>query len=69
MIKIVSVVRLDWVFAYDAFNFCTSHVRAFFHASVLFIFLFELVFCFFSLSLSLSLSLDKPLYGTQTKKI
>ena len=54
----MSVVRLDWVFALDAFNFCTSHVRAFFHASVLFIFLFELVFCFFSLSLSLWINLS-----------
>ena len=55
----MSVVRLDWVFALDAFNFCTSHVRAFFHASVLFIFLFwTCVLFLFSLSLSLSLSLS-----------
>ena len=30
MIKIMSVVRLDWVFALDAFNFCMSHVHTFF---------------------------------------
>ena len=30
LIKIVNAVRFNWVFAHDAFNFCMSHVHAFF---------------------------------------
>ena len=59
LIKLVSVVRLDWVSAHDAFNVCTSHVHAFFmHTFSLFIPILScVVFCsffffFFSLSLS-----------------
>ena len=46
------LVGLDWIFTYDAFKFCTSHVRAFFmHTLYLFIpILSYVVFSSFSLS-------------------
>ena len=60
LIKLMSAARLDQVSAHDTFNFCTSHVHAFFfHAYVLSFLPFLSMCCvsFCSLSLSLSLSL------------
>ena len=55
LIKLVSAIRLDWISAHDAFNFCTSHVRAFFmHTFSLFIPILSCVIFLFFLSLSLS---------------
>ena len=59
LIKLMSAARLDQVSAHDTFNFCTSHVHAFFfHAYVLSFLPFLSMCCvsFCSLSLSLSLS-------------
>ena len=62
LIKLVSAIRLDWVSAYDAFNFCTSHVHAFFmHMFSLFIPILSYVVFLFFLSFSLS---DRLRYGT-----
>ena len=47
------LVGLDWVFTHDAFNFCTSHVYAFFMHTFLF---FPILSCAVLCSLSLSLS-------------
>ena len=53
LIKLVSAIRLDWVSAYDAFNFCTSHVHAFFMHTFCLLFPILSMCCvsFFSLSL------------------
>ena len=57
LIKLVSAIRLDWISAHDAFNFCTSHVHAFFMRTFsLFIPILSCVVFLFFLSLSLSLS-------------
>ena len=55
LIKLVSAIRLDWVFPMILLIFCTSHVHAFFmHTFFLFIpFLSTCCVSFYSLSLSL----------------